>query len=115
MVAWADRCSFLRAAARPPSESLPMLRRPRSITDPAPPTLIVYSRQDCHLCDVALEVIEELHRTVAFDVEVRDVDDDPAWRASWGLEVPVGFIGERKVFKYRVDAGKLARALQAPR
>lgn len=113
MVAWDGRRPAARGRrAGPPAENTPMLR-PAPSTDPSPPRLIVYSRQDCHLCDVALEVIEQLRRNVAFDVEVRDVDDDPQWRAAWGLEVPVGFIGERKVFKYRVDATKLARALQA--
>jgi len=94
-----------------------MLRRfrPANSAAGAVPTLVVYSRQDCHLCDVALDAIEKLRRTVSFDVEVRDVDDDPEWHAAWGLEVPVGFIGERKVFKYRVDAGKLARALLSGR
>ena len=79
------------------------------------PTLVIYSRRLCHLCDLAEEAVEELRRHHDFDVEVRDVDDRAEWRDAYGDEVPVGFIGERKVFKYRVDADKLGRALLAGR
>lgn len=77
------------------------------------PTLVVYGRRDCHLCDVAKEVVEVVRARVAFDVEERDVDDDPAWAAAYGDQVPVAFLGDRKVFKYRVDAAALERVLRA--
>jgi len=79
------------------------------------PTLLIYGRQDCHLCDVAKEAAATLQRRLDFTVEVRDVDDDPAWRAAYGEQVPVGFIGDRKVFKYRLDAEALERALRSLR
>jgi hypothetical protein len=82
---------------------------------PPRPLLVIYSRERCHLCDVAEEAVAALRRRIDFDLEVRDVDDDPAWRAAYGEQVPVGFIGERKVFKYRIDAAKLERALRSPR
>lgn len=79
------------------------------------PTLLIYGRRDCHLCDVAKEVVRSLRARVDFDVVERDVDDDPAWRAAYGEEVPVGFVGERKVFKYRVDPAGLEKALKTAR
>ncbi len=79
------------------------------------PKLILYGRRDCHLCEVAKEAVEELQRRLDFDVEERDVDDDPDWIRRFGDEVPVGLIGARKVFKFRVDQGKLERALLADR
>ncbi len=82
---------------------------------PERPTLVVYGRTNCHLCDVAKALIEELSAKVDFHVEERDVDDDPAWASAYGDQVPVGFIGERKVFKYRVDPEALERALLAGR
>jgi glutaredoxin len=96
MVAWALLC-----ADRP---------------DPAMPvTLVIYSRDPCHLCEVAKEAVAELQRRIDFEVEVRDVDSDPEWRAAWGEQVPVGFLGDRKVFKYRVDPEALERALLSVR
>lgn len=77
------------------------------------PTLLIYSRQTCHLCDVAKQAAEALQQRLDFNIEVRDVDDDPAWRAAYDEQVPVGFIGDRKVFKYRIDAAALERALRS--
>lgn len=92
----------------------PHSRRSRR-SAPTRPTLVLYSRRECHLCDLAKDAIENLRRRLAFDVEVRDVDEDADWFAAYGDEVPVGFVGERKVFKYRVDGDKLERALLSDR
>ena len=80
--------------------------------DPDVPVLVIYGRRNCHLCDVAKEVVERVRRRVRFVVEERDVADDPRWEAAYGEQVPVGFIGGRKVFKYRVEAEALQRALR---
>ena len=48
------------------------------------PKLILYGRRDCHLCEVAKEVVERLQRRLDFDVEERaiaewvigNIDDD---------------------------------------
>ena len=84
-------------------------------TRPTRPILVLYSRRECHLCDVAKDEIEDLRRRLVFDVEVRDVDQEAGWMEAYGDEVPVGFVGERKVFKYRVDADKLERSLLSDR
>jgi len=79
------------------------------------PKLVIYGRRDCHLCDIAKEVVSSLRAQVDFDVEERDVDDDPGWKEAYGEEVPVGLVGGRKVFKYRVDPARLVRALRNAR
>lgn len=92
----------------------PHSRRSRR-SAPTRPTLVLYTRRECHLCDLAKDAIESLRRRLAFDVEVRDVDEDADWLEAYGDQVPVGFVGGRKVFKYRVDGEKLARALLSDR
>ena len=74
--------------------------------------LILYGRRDCHLCDEMKTVVEEVRRAHPFDLEIVDVDDDPALAAAYGLEVPVLTIDGRKAFKYRVDAASLRRRLR---
>jgi len=91
------------------------LRRSPDSIAASPPTLVIYSRRVCHLCDVAKAVAEALQAQVEFVLEVRDVDDRPEWTAAYGSEVPVGFIGDRKVFKYRVDSERLKQALLSGR
>ena len=76
------------------------------------PTLVLYGRRDCHLCDVAKEVVTSVRSRIDFDIEERDVDTDPAWAEAYGDQVPVAFLGDHKVFKYRVDAAALERILR---
>ena len=49
-------------------------------------TLILYQRDDCHLCDLALDVLA--HAGVpAFESVF--IDDDPALEDRYGVRVPV--------------------------
>lgn len=52
-------------------------------TDPA---LVLYQRDDCHLCDLALAVLAEA-RAPAFESVF--IDDDTALEAEYGHRVPV--------------------------
>ncbi len=78
----------------------------------------LYSRAGCHLCDVAKDVVLEVARARAFELEIVDVDTDPALVALFGDEVPVVMVNGRKVFKFRVDPAvlneRLDRAEQEP-
>ena len=51
-------------------------------------TLKVYSRQGCHLCEV---LIEELLPLIdgKLELEVRDIDSNPAWHERWYADIPV--------------------------
>ncbi|KAF1711267.1 NrdH-redoxin [Pseudoxanthomonas kalamensis DSM 18571] len=48
--------------------------------------LILYQRDDCHLCDQALEVLAQA-RVPDFDSVF--IDDDEALEARYGMRVPV--------------------------
>ena len=47
--------------------------------------LILYSRQDCHLCELAANLLRQLE--ISF-TEV-DIDNDPGLQDRYGLSVPV--------------------------
>ena len=82
-------------------------------TDSERPILVLYSRPDCHLCDVAKPVLlAAAHRHGAV-VEERNVEDDPMWEQAYGSQIPVAFLGRLKLFKYRADAAALERRLAA--
>ncbi|NDK39125.1 glutaredoxin family protein [Pseudoxanthomonas gei] len=49
-------------------------------------SLILYQRDDCHLCDLALAVLAAV-RAPEFDSVF--IDDDAALEARYGLRVPV--------------------------
>jgi len=56
-------------------------------------------------------VIEEVAREYPVELEEVDVDEDPALRERYGMDVPVLLIDGRKAFKYRVDPVSLRRRL----
>jgi glutaredoxin len=74
--------------------------------------LTLYSRPGCHLCD---EMKKQIAPFVAkFKANLREVniDADPILRARYNEEVPVLFLGSRKVAKYSVDLEQLRAQLQ---
>ncbi len=76
------------------------------------PRVVLYGRAECHLCDEMKAIVETVRRHVPFELELVDVDGDPALARAYGLEVPVLTIDGRKAFKYRVDEAALRRRLQ---
>ena len=70
-----------------------------------PRTAKVYSRNGCHLCEQA----EELLRRYDFQVETVDVDQDPELKGRYGQCVPVVVIDGRERFRGRVSEVLLRR------
>jgi glutaredoxin len=77
-----------------------------------PRDITLYSRPGCHLCDEMKKQIAPL--VTKFKAKVREVniDADPILRARYNEEVPVLFLGSRKVAKYSVDTERLRAQLQ---
>jgi glutaredoxin len=74
--------------------------------------LILYSRQDCCLCDEMKAVIRAAALKVPLDLEEIDTDASTELREKFGDEAPVLFIDGRKAFKYRVTERELAKCLR---
>lgn len=71
----------------------------------------LYTRAGCHLCDVAKEVLESVRADRPFELDVVDIDGDPALVARYTHEVPVILVDGRKAFKYRVEPEALRASL----
>jgi len=79
------------------------LRGPRELT--------LYTRPGCHLCDEAKAKIAPLLRAHRATLREVNIDEDPILRTRYNEEVPVLFLGARKVAKFHVDAEQLGRQL----
>jgi hypothetical protein len=78
----------------------------------SPPRLVLVTRAGCHLCEEGRSIVERLRRSgVGFELEVLDVDSDPALTALYGSEVPVLLRDGRKIAKLRFDERRLRRSL----
>ncbi|HKU69795.1 MAG TPA: glutaredoxin family protein [Burkholderiales bacterium] len=77
-----------------------------------PPTLTVYSRAYCHLCEDMIEALRSLQGLVHFEVAVVDVDSDPELERRHGEKVPVLMHGELELCHYRLDAAAVTAFLK---
>jgi len=77
-------------------------------------TITLFTRERCHLCDVAKEALERVRLTAPFELCVVDLDHEaPAEkRAAYDWDVPVLELDGRKVMKHRVDETRLLRLIQ---
>ena len=76
-------------------------------------TVTLYTGRGCHLCDDAREALSRVHLVVPFEWEEIEIDGDPQLEFRWREELPVVCVDGRKLFKFRVDEGKLEQALRA--
>jgi hypothetical protein len=59
------------------------------------PTIILYSKPGCHLCEGLQEKLTQI-QDLEFQIEIRDITTQPDWFAAYEYEIPVLF--------YRRDA-----------
>lgn len=77
-----------------------------------PREVTLYTRPGCHLCEEAKAAIVPL--LCGFSASFREVniDEDSVLRERYGWDVPVIFLGARKVAKHRVDVEQFRRQLR---
>ena len=76
-----------------------------------PTRITLYSRPGCHLCEVALEVIERVGADLGVGWEEIDIDSDPDLLDRFGEEIPVTFVDGVQHDYWRVDEARLRAAL----
>lgn len=75
----------------------------------------IITKPDCHLCDVAREVVEtvvvDLPEPDSIDVEELSILDDPALHAQWWEKIPVVLVDGAFHAHWRVSPDRLRAAL----
>jgi glutaredoxin len=75
----------------------------------------IYSRENCHLCDVALEALKSVEAELNFRIEKIDIDKDPDLVRKYGEEVPVIHIDGKHHDMFRVDLDRFRSSLEKHR
>ena len=75
----------------------------------------LYTRKGCHLCDEAKAQMAPLLREFGARLREVDIDADEKLRALYDIEVPVIFLGDRKIAKHRLDLAQFRRQLEHAR
>ena len=71
----------------------------------------IYSRQNCHLCELAKEVVDSARNEAEFEVEVVFIDRDAELEKLYGEEVPVTLINGRRHDYFKVDRTRFIEAV----
>ncbi|WP_396658715.1 glutaredoxin family protein [Microbacterium sp.] len=80
-------------------------------------TLTLIGKPDCHLCDVAYEVVEQVLAELPdgtaerIEVDERSILDDPALYALWWEKIPVVLVDGALHAHWRVAPDRLRAAL----
>jgi hypothetical protein len=77
-------------------------------------TVTLIGKPDCHLCDVAREVVETVVAELpedSVDVEELSIADDPSLYAQWWEKIPVVLIDGELHGHWRVSPDRLRAAL----
>ena len=80
--------------------------------------ITLIGKPDCHLCDVAREVVETVVAELpedAVDIDELSIADDPALYAQWWEKIPVVLIDGELHGHWRVSPDRLRAALAAAR
>ena len=77
------------------------------------PTLILYTKPDCGLCDEAQDAIERVRARVPFDLRVVDISVDDTLVERYGTRIPVVLVDGEEAFEYEVDEGELTGRIEA--
>ena len=73
--------------------------------------VIIFSRQNCHLCHEAEKIVREVLLEISFELEVINIDRNAELESLYGEEVPVTMINGAKHDYFRVDKKRFSEAV----
>jgi len=71
------------------------------------PTLTLFGRSYCHLCDDMIAALAPLRSELGFALEVIDVDSDQVMARRFDTLVPVLMHGDTELCHYHLEVGKV--------
>jgi len=72
---------------------------------------IIYSRQECHLCDVMRNELESMDLVQTGSVTMVDIDQDPELARRFNDLVPVLFVNDIEICHHKLNKKRLLRIL----
>ena len=71
------------------------------------PTLTLYSRPGCHLCDDARAALERVRARAPFSLHEVDITTDERLHRRYLERIPVVTLGDEELFEFFVDEAAL--------
>lgn len=79
------------------------------------PKVTIYSKSNCHLCEIAEERILNVRKRVDFVLEKIGIERDEALMQRYGERIPVVCLDGKEIFVYRVSEKILEKRLREMR
>jgi hypothetical protein len=80
-----------------------------------PPTITLYTKPACHLCEAVHQVIEAVRQSRAFHLDIRNILDDPYDFERYQHAIPVVLLDGVEIARYRLTAAELQAHLSPTR
>lgn len=74
--------------------------------------LTLYTRQQCHLCEQAMQAIMELKNEYSFTIEEIDIDQNDELTEKYGLMIPVLLINGKEAVYGQINKNIISKRLQ---
>ncbi|MEK7262969.1 MAG: glutaredoxin family protein [Bacteroidota bacterium] len=71
----------------------------------------IYSKEDCHLCDDALEIIQRVCTKHPFEIIITKITERHPMFKEYSDKVPVVFVEGEQSFMYRVNEKALLQKI----
>jgi glutaredoxin len=75
------------------------------------PTLTLYSRPGCHLCDEARLALERVRARTPFTLDEVNIETDDSLHSRYLERIPVVALGDEELFDFFVDEAALEARL----
>jgi glutaredoxin len=75
------------------------------------PTVVLYGRPGCHLCDDARAILQRVRAELPFVLQERDIEQDDALHRAYLERIPVVALDGEELFEFFVDERELRRRL----
>ena len=75
--------------------------------------ITLYSKADCHLCDIAKERIANVQKSEFFELETVDITEDSELLERYKERIPVVVLNDKEIFVYRVSEKQLRKKIRA--
>ena len=75
-------------------------------------TITIYSKPDCHLCDLAKQVVERCRKKVDFSLEIVDISQNAELFERYRNDIPVILLDGTEIARHFVRERQLLELLQ---
>jgi glutaredoxin len=75
-------------------------------------SITIYSKKDCHLCDIAKETLLKVQQELPFTLNEIDIEKDRTAFEKYKYLIPVIEIDGEEAFNYKVDENEFKKILK---